>query len=99
RYHAPAVLRLACAGDRIVLTLGIDQLGGALDDIRRILAFDGIDEGAVDEPEPEVGSAVPHRKGRGFNQVRQRTERPFGLAEAECELRPLLLTDAGVEKP
>ena len=67
----------ACA----VLALAVDQLGRAGDHFGGILAFDGFDERTVDEPEAKVGPAVPHRERRGFDQVRERIQRGFGLPE------------------
>ena len=64
-----------------------------------VLALDGLNERAVDQAELEIRPPVPHRKWRRLDQVRERIERPFGLAQAEREPGPLLFARAGVEKP
>ena len=64
-----------------------------------VLALDRLDERAVDQAELEVLAPVPHREWRRFDQVRERIERPFGLAQAEREPGPLLFARAGVEEP
>ena len=62
-------------------------------------ALDGLDERAVDQPEPEIGAAVPHRERRGLDQMGERVERAFRLAQAERQLRPLFFAGAIVDEP
>src|SRR4029079_13038871 len=89
----------ASAGNSAMIPLRVDQLGAPLDDLRGIPALDRLDEGAVDETELQVGAAVPHRKRRSLDEVRQRAERALRLAEPERKVGPLLFAGAGVEEP
>ena len=67
--------------DRAVLAFGVDQFQAALDHVGGVASLDRLDERAVDEAELEVGAAVPHRKRRRLDQVSERIERAFGLAQ------------------
>ena len=66
----------------VVFRLGrvIEQRGPGLTLL--IPALDRMDERTVDEPQLEVRAAVPHREGRGFDEVGQRIERGFGLPQS-----------------
>ncbi len=99
RDDAPAVLRGTRRRQRAVVARFVDQLRAAADHVRRVAALDRAHKRAVHQAELEVGPAVPHRERRGLNQVGQGIERPFGLAEAECDACPVLLARARIEEP
>jgi hypothetical protein len=99
RHDAASLLGLARGFERAVFSLGVDQLGRTLDYVGGIARLDRMDERAVDQPEPEVGPAIPHRERRSLDQVRQRVERGLGLAKPKSEPGAFLGTGAHVEEP
>ncbi len=71
RLNRAGLQRLARRRHRALIALGVDQLGVAGDDVGRVAAFHRSDERAVDQPKLEVGTAVPHREWRRFDQMRE----------------------------
>ena len=79
RHDAAARLRFFRSRQRAVVALGVDQLGAPFDHFRGIAALDRLHERAVDQTEPEIGIAIPHRERRGLDHLGQRCHRRFGL--------------------
>jgi hypothetical protein len=71
--------RRCCSGDRVAAGRGLDQLQSAPDHVGSVRRLDSRDICAVDEGEPQVGPAMPHRDRRGFDQPGQGIE---GLGQA-----------------
>ena len=98
-HDAARLLGLAGLRRGASLSLGVDQLGAALDHRRGVAALDRVDEGAVDQPQLEIGPAVPHRERRGLDDLRQGVDRGLGLPQPESDLCAIFLRRADVDTP
>ena len=76
-----------------------DQLDTLGDDIPRILRIDCTDIGAVDQAEPQVRRAMPHWKGRSFDQPGQRLQRLPQLLHLGAQRLDFRLAVGRVEDP
>ena len=70
RNDPPRFLGPARGRGGAVFAFLVDQLEAALNDFLGVRPLDCMDEGAVDQAELQIGTPIPHRKWRGFDQVR-----------------------------
>ena len=95
----PALERGGGTGLGTLIPRTVDQFAAKRDDFGRVAPLDCGDERRVDQPERHVGAAIPHRKGRAFDQVGQGIKRGFGAAKLVGHLEPLRFRPGGVEQP
>ncbi len=86
-------------GDRAAGPLPFDQLQPALDDGAGIHPVDRAHIGRIDQAQPQIGPAMPHRDRRRFDQPSERVQRLGELLALGIEAGDLVLALSGVEQP
>ena len=97
--HLALVARGGSGSDRAARPLPLDQFQPALDHGAGIRAVDRADIGRIDQAQPEVGPAMPHRDRRRLDQPGERVERLGELLALGIETRDLVLALGRVEQP